>query len=200
MSLLHALPGILQQQGAAAPSGWTVLQADTFTGTGSWSDGDWLQSAGTWERASDNLAMTTSWGDQILYWNAAINDDQAAEVRVQAHSGTTYSSSPRLQVQSTSGSSSTGYAILSVIAGASNPAIYRNGAWAANTTGMTIAAGDLIRIEVLSGVVKVYQNGVERGSYTDGSPITGGTPAIWISAGDVSGGILFDDLTVEEYV
>lgn len=61
--------------------------------------------------------------------------------------------------------------------------IQRNGSYAANAShGLTFSsAGNVVKVTYnhSTGVVKVFANGVEKLSYTDGTPITGGYPGFY---------------------
>jgi hypothetical protein len=48
---------------------------------------------------------------------------------------------------------------------------------------LTWTADATLRIEVAAGVVTVFANGVERLSYTDGAPLTGGFPGLYMVPG-----------------
>jgi hypothetical protein len=146
---------------------------DTFTGTnGDPLSANWTVQVGTWQIISNTAYSGNAAFPNIAWWDAdTFNDDQYAQGKIG-----TLSNGGGVAVRLDSGGD--GYYLSVNSAGGGEVTLNRLDAGSATTiqtiTGLTIASFDTWRLEVTGTTLKVYQNGVQRGTnQTDATHTTG---------------------------
>lgn len=145
---------------------------DNFPGTAL--SANWTIDAGGFSVASTIVTGTVSAENSARYTGASfISQNQGAQITFPTgYDGNDYH---HIGTNLTGSLASSGYVFYTQGGNAQLFKAGRNGTLVASSTGNVFAAGDTILLTAVAGALIVYHNGVQILTYTDSSPLSGGT-------------------------
>ena len=149
-------------------------------------DSKWTGDSTTVVTASGGIQPSPAFGDRYAYFSNGHGNDQTAEGLLAA--GSYAGGEVKALLVNWDGTNGYEMRIAST-----QLVIRRNGAFAASAAhGVDPTTNDItFKLTSVAGVVKGYAGGSEIVSYTDGSPLTGGSPGLHLGAAGTAGNCRF---------